>query len=88
MDLPFLVFSVLLCAITCSADKGVKAAKAQSVTLQPWLVGLTAVVGFLLIVFIVLIVYRLRRRNRKGQQDWGYAKTVDIDGGQFKQTSM
>uniref|UniRef100_A0A673CSW4 Uncharacterized protein n=1 Tax=Sphaeramia orbicularis TaxID=375764 RepID=A0A673CSW4_9TELE len=45
----------LLCA--CSGmQTGVRVTVgSQSVTLQPWLVGLTAVVGFLFIVFIVLI---------------------------------
>lgn len=40
------------------------AAESQSVTLQPWLVGLTAVVGFLFIVFTILIIHRLLRKNR------------------------
>uniref|UniRef100_A0A8P4GAR9 Uncharacterized protein n=1 Tax=Dicentrarchus labrax TaxID=13489 RepID=A0A8P4GAR9_DICLA len=54
MNLSFLVLCVLLSA-SCSANK---------VTLQPWLVALTAVVGFLFIVFTILIVRRLLRKNR------------------------
>uniref|UniRef100_A0A3B4ZFZ5 Uncharacterized protein n=1 Tax=Stegastes partitus TaxID=144197 RepID=A0A3B4ZFZ5_9TELE len=49
-----------------------------SVTLQPWLIGLTAVVGFLIIVFAVLIIHRLLKRSRYladtlrlGRQDTG-----------------
>ncbi|KAF3835631.1 hypothetical protein F7725_028189, partial [Dissostichus mawsoni] len=54
----------------CWASRGAKtglraAAGSKSVTLQPWLVGLTAVVGFLFIVFVVLIVHRLLRKNRR-----------------------
>uniref|UniRef100_A0A3P8WUV2 Uncharacterized protein n=1 Tax=Cynoglossus semilaevis TaxID=244447 RepID=A0A3P8WUV2_CYNSE len=45
--------------------KGLKVSTgSRSVTLQPWLVGLTAVVGFLFIVFIIVIVKRLLRKNR------------------------
>lgn len=40
------------------------AAESQSVTHQPWLVGLTAVVGFLFIVFTILIIHRLLKKNR------------------------
>lgn len=31
----------------------------SKVTLQPWLVGLAAVIGFLFLVFVLLIVQRL-----------------------------
>lgn len=43
---------------------GQMARGSQSVTVQPWLVGLTAVVVFLLIVFIILIANRLFRKKR------------------------
>uniref|UniRef100_A0A8C5ECH7 Uncharacterized protein n=1 Tax=Gouania willdenowi TaxID=441366 RepID=A0A8C5ECH7_GOUWI len=42
------------------------AAGAKAGTLQPWLVGLTAVVGFLLIVFVILIIHRLLKNKRFG----------------------
>lgn len=54
------------CVCVCLGVKtGMRvAAGFQSVTLQPWLVGLTAVVGFLLIIFTVLIAFRLLWKNR------------------------
>uniref|UniRef100_A0A8D0A561 Uncharacterized protein n=1 Tax=Sander lucioperca TaxID=283035 RepID=A0A8D0A561_SANLU len=58
MNVCALLLCVLLSASSCSADKA-------GVTLQPWLVGLTAVVGFLFIVFTILIVHRLLRKKRK-----------------------
>ncbi|XP_040895420.1 small integral membrane protein 24 [Toxotes jaculatrix] len=93
MDRSFLVLCVLLSAISCSADKGVQtgmraAAGSKSVTLQPWLVGLTAVVGFLFIVFTILIIHRLLKRNREDKGDWVYDKTLEMEGGDTKQTSL
>ncbi|XP_039985064.1 small integral membrane protein 24 [Xiphias gladius] len=86
MALSFLVLlCVLLSTTCCSANKGVQtgmqvAAGSKSVTLQPWLVGLTAVVGFLFIVFTILIVRRLLRKNREDEEGWDYAKAVEMDG--------
>ncbi|TMS20654.1 small integral membrane protein 24 [Larimichthys crocea] len=108
MNRPFLVLCVLLSAISCSANKGMRtsmraAASSQSVTLQPWLVGLTAVVGFLLILFIILIAHRLLRKNREYEEARSYDnkavkedeearcydnKAVEEDEGDAKQTSL
>ncbi|XP_042271576.1 small integral membrane protein 24 [Thunnus maccoyii] len=93
MILSFLVFCVLLSATSCSAHKGVQtgirvAAGSHSVTLQPWLVGLTAVVGFLFVVFTILIVYRLLRKNREDEEGFSYDKALELDGGDMKQTSL
>ncbi|GAA6231929.1 small integral membrane protein 24 [Lates japonicus] len=93
MDMSFLVLCVLLFATSCSCDKDVQigmrvAAGSQSVTLQPWLVGLTAVVGFLFILFIILIVRRLLRKDREDDDGWDYDKAIEIDGGDTKQTSL
>uniref|UniRef100_A0A669EC42 Uncharacterized protein n=1 Tax=Oreochromis niloticus TaxID=8128 RepID=A0A669EC42_ORENI len=35
----------------------------KPVSLQPWLLGLTAVVGFLLLVFIILVIQRLLKKR-------------------------
>ncbi|KAG7228803.1 hypothetical protein INR49_008581 [Caranx melampygus] len=93
MDLFVLVLCVLLTATSCSANKGVKtglqmARGSQSVTVQPWLVGLTAVVVFLLIVFVILIANRLFRKNRSNEDGWDYEKATELDGGDTKQTSL
>lgn len=93
MNLSFLVASVLLSASSCSANKGVQtgmrvAAGSQSVTLQPWLVGLTAVVGFLFIVFTILIVHRLLRKNWEEEEGLVYDQKAGwMDEGD-KQTSL
>ncbi|KAI7798169.1 small integral membrane protein 24 [Triplophysa rosa] len=52
---------ILMSASICQAKTGGLRASdtTTKVTLQPWLVGLAAVVGFLFIVFVVLIVNRL-----------------------------
>ncbi|KAF3691375.1 Small integral membrane protein 24 Precursor [Channa argus] len=93
MNLCFLVLCLLLFATSCSANKGVHtglkaAAGSQSVTLQPWLVGLTAVVVFLFIVFIALIIRRLVKKKGKDKEGWDYDKAVELDGGDSKQTSL
>ncbi|XP_053177755.1 small integral membrane protein 24 [Scomber japonicus] len=95
MNLSFHVICVLLSAISCSAHEGVRTgiqvpAGSQTVTLQPWLVGLTAVVGFLFIVFTILILRRLLTKDKKDDEEFGYAKTLEMDedGGDTKQTSM
>ncbi|XP_019936391.1 uncharacterized protein [Paralichthys olivaceus] len=92
MDVSFLGLFVLLSVAGCSAEQGVRramkaAAGSQSVTLQPWLVGLSAVVGFLFIVFTILIVRRLLK-NRKVTDGWEYNKTLELEGGNTKQTSL
>ncbi|XP_037624977.1 small integral membrane protein 24 [Sebastes umbrosus] len=94
MNLSFLVLCVLLSASSCSANKGVRtgtrvAAGSQSVTLQPWLVGLTAVVGFLFIVFTILLIHRLLRKNREDEEGLGFDnKALEMDEGDTKQTSL
>jgi len=45
--------------IQCNSGGQRAASDTSKVTLQPWLVGLAAVVGFLFIVFVLLIVQRL-----------------------------
>ncbi|CAK6975035.1 small integral membrane protein 24 [Scomber scombrus] len=66
------------------------AAGTPTVTLQPWLVGLTAVVGFLFIVFTILIVRRLLTKDKEDDEGFGYAKNLEMDedGGDTKQTSL
>ncbi|XP_008333169.1 small integral membrane protein 24 isoform X2 [Cynoglossus semilaevis] len=94
MDVSRFLLCVCVCLLSvnsCSAGKdvhrGLKVSTgSRSVTLQPWLVGLTAVVGFLFIVFIIVIVKRLLRKNR---DEWDYDRTVDSNrAGDDKQTSL
>ncbi|XP_074524000.1 small integral membrane protein 24 [Halichoeres trimaculatus] len=93
MNLFFLVLCGLLTAHS-SANKGVEtgirvAAGSKTVTLQPWLVGLTAVVGFLSIVFIILIVHRLLRKRRGDEDGMDYEhKVVEMADAETKQTSL
>ncbi|KAG7515034.1 hypothetical protein JOB18_048158 [Solea senegalensis] len=67
----------------CGARSNVKAA-----SWTPWLVGLTAVVVFLFIVFTILIVRRLLKKKRPAVS-WDYNRTSELDShSQTKQTSM
>nr|XP_057928416.1 small integral membrane protein 24 isoform X2 [Doryrhamphus excisus] len=92
MIVAFLVLCVLHGAAKCSAHKGARAATgSQSVTLQPWLTGLTAVVVFLFIVFILLIIKRLLKKNRPEENEqedmFGYEnKVVEMDDDDMKET--
>ncbi|CAG5983215.1 unnamed protein product [Menidia menidia] len=81
-----LVLCLLLSATGCSAGKA--AARAGSVTLQPWLVGLSAVVGFLLIVFIIMIAKRLLKKKREDEDGWGYNKSAMVTDSESKITSL
>uniref|UniRef100_A0A3B4VQY4 Uncharacterized protein n=1 Tax=Seriola dumerili TaxID=41447 RepID=A0A3B4VQY4_SERDU len=47
----------------------------HSVTLQPWLVGLTAVVVFLLILFTILVVHRFLKKNRSATHTRAHTHT-------------
>ncbi|XP_053718226.1 small integral membrane protein 24-like [Synchiropus splendidus] len=80
----FLALCTLLCVSTCSAQPGAKAS--HSATLQPWLVGLSAVVGFLCIVFIILIAHRLLKKRSK--DDDYIQQTDDLHDGHYKQTNF
>lgn len=52
---------VCVCA---GVQNGMRAAEgSKPVSLQPWLLGLTAVVGFLLLVFIILVIQRLLKKR-------------------------
>ncbi|KAL6108618.1 smim24 [Pungitius sinensis] len=93
MHLFFLVLCVHLYSSSCSANKGVQtgmrvATRFQSMTLQPWLVGLTAVVGFLFIVFTILIVHRLLKKNGEDDEGLRYNRKADGMDEDDKQTSL
>ncbi|XP_028301172.1 small integral membrane protein 24 [Gouania willdenowi] len=84
-----LVLAVLLSVSDCWATKGLRAAAgAKAGTLQPWLVGLTAVVGFLLIVFVILIIHRLLKNKREEEEGWAYEKSEDPNEDHFRQTNL
>uniref|UniRef100_A0A3Q2WSN3 Uncharacterized protein n=1 Tax=Haplochromis burtoni TaxID=8153 RepID=A0A3Q2WSN3_HAPBU len=57
----------------------------KPVSLQPWLLGLTAVVGFLLLVFIILVIQRLLKKRflcySKDNQTTYYSKFSIVDAG-------
>ncbi|XP_069820626.1 small integral membrane protein 24 isoform X1 [Dendropsophus ebraccatus] len=57
-----------LFVISANAQQGMKQESSSSNTggLQPWLLGLTAMVVFLFIVFILLIVNRVWCKKRRG----------------------
>ncbi|MEQ2195897.1 hypothetical protein XENOCAPTIV_019993, partial [Xenoophorus captivus] len=62
--------------------------RCKSVTLQPWLIGLSAVVGFLGIVFIILILKTLLNRRREAKEKRGYGKSLSLDDVEDKETVM
>ncbi|XP_056320370.1 small integral membrane protein 24 [Danio aesculapii] len=61
---------IILSACVCQAQAGGQRATSDTgkVTLQPWLVGLAAVVGFLFIVFVALIIQRLFFKKDKSEK--------------------
>ncbi|KAF4798485.1 small integral membrane protein 24 [Turdus rufiventris] len=69
--LSVLVLLVLAATTQGQTDTGPK-------VLQPWLIGLTAVVVFLFIVFVVLLVNRLWKLRRHRKED-EYPETLDAD---------
>lgn len=90
---------ILLSASVCQAKTGGLRASdttTTKVTLQPWLVGLAAVVGFLFIVFVVLIVQRLFIKKDKDEmeekeiEELSYKnKAIDLEANEdAKQTSL
>ncbi|XP_077080461.1 small integral membrane protein 24 [Siphateles boraxobius] len=64
-----IVAFIILFVSICQAQAGDQRAASDTskVTLQPWLVGLAAVVGFLFIVFVLLIVQRLFFKKHKDE---------------------
>ncbi|XP_016397750.1 small integral membrane protein 24 [Sinocyclocheilus rhinocerous] len=64
-----IVAFIIISASICQAQAGGQRASSDTakVTLQPWLVGLTAVVVFLFIVFVLLIVKRLFFKKDKDE---------------------
>ncbi|XP_029770006.1 uncharacterized protein LOC112119651 isoform X2 [Terrapene carolina triunguis] len=63
------LFSLLFIASSLAQDGAVQGTTEGSRTLQPWLVGLTAVVVFLFIVVVLMIINRVwcykKRRNEE-----------------------
>ncbi|RXM31549.1 Small integral membrane protein 24 [Acipenser ruthenus] len=62
-------FLLLVSAAAAQQAGRVSESTSGTKTLQPWLVGLIAVVGFLFIVFTLLIVKRLFFQNDKPEGD-------------------
>ncbi|XP_063056295.1 small integral membrane protein 24-like [Engraulis encrasicolus] len=95
----YVLAGTLLALSVCQAQSGgVREAGSSTnppkTRLQPWLIGLAAVVGFLFIVFVVLIAKRLisGREEDEEKQDLENAKKQD-DGssdeeGDVKQTVL
>uniref|UniRef100_A0A8C7PQW3 Uncharacterized protein n=1 Tax=Oncorhynchus mykiss TaxID=8022 RepID=A0A8C7PQW3_ONCMY len=61
----FLVCLLLAVCVNQAQSGGLRLTTSKGGTLQPWLVGLAAVVGFLFIVFVILIVQRLFFKKEK-----------------------
>ncbi|XP_039533512.1 small integral membrane protein 24-like [Pimephales promelas] len=61
----FLILVVSICQAQAGGQRDTS--DTSKVTLQPWLVGLAAVVGFLFIVFVLLIVQRLFFKKDKDE---------------------
>ncbi|TFK02142.1 relaxin-3 receptor 1-like [Platysternon megacephalum] len=63
------LFSLLFIASSQAQDGAVQGTTAGSRTLQPWLVGLTAVVVFLFVIGVLMIINRVwcykKRRNEE-----------------------
>ncbi|XP_030075145.1 small integral membrane protein 24 isoform X2 [Microcaecilia unicolor] len=77
-----LSLGLLLLILSSEAQPG--GAKATTTTgtrtLQPWLVGLTAVVVFLFIVFTLMLVNRLwckKEKRQEGEEDFAKARSKD-----------
>ncbi|KAM3620125.1 uncharacterized protein V6R79_018624 [Siganus canaliculatus] len=72
MKLTVFALLLVLAASSCSADTGGRiAGYTAGGRPQQWLIGLTAVVGFLFIVFVILIAHRLLKKRRAGKRDDG-----------------
>ncbi|XP_056108368.1 small integral membrane protein 24 [Rhinichthys klamathensis goyatoka] len=61
----FIILFVSICQAQAGGQRA--ASDTSKVTLQPWLVGLAAVIGFLFIVFVLLIVQRLFFKKDKDE---------------------
>nr|XP_033809464.1 small integral membrane protein 24 [Geotrypetes seraphini] len=64
-----LSLGLLLLVLSSEAQPGGAKATTGTKTLQPWLVGLTAVVVFLFIVFTLMLANRLWCKKEKRQED-------------------
>ncbi|XP_032638999.1 small integral membrane protein 24 isoform X1 [Chelonoidis abingdonii] len=64
-----LLFSLLFIAVSQAQDGAVQGTTAGSRMLQPWLVGLTAVVVFLFIVVVLMIINRVWRSKKRRNEE-------------------
>ncbi|XP_016327136.1 small integral membrane protein 24 [Sinocyclocheilus anshuiensis] len=90
-----IVAFIIISASICQAQAGGQQASSDTakVTLQPWLVGLTAVVVFLFIVFVLLIVQRLFFKKDKDELEERHSfyenKAADLEANEeTKQTTF
>ncbi|NP_001116743.1 small integral membrane protein 24 precursor [Danio rerio] len=75
---------IILSACIYQAQAGGQRATSDTgkVTLQPWLVGLAAVVGFLFIVFVALIIQRLffkKDKSAEKAEKHGFYENIAAD---------
>nr|XP_048687051.1 small integral membrane protein 24 isoform X2 [Caretta caretta] len=75
------LFSLLFIASSQAQDGAVQGTTAGSRTLQPWLVGLTAVVVFLFIIVMLMIInrvwcYKKRRNEEEPLEEPAQSRTV------------
>ncbi|XP_037105502.1 small integral membrane protein 24-like [Syngnathus acus] len=73
---PFVVLCALQSADQASIHTGVRASPSGSMTLQPWLKGLMAVVVFLFVIFVFLILNRLLGNDRREVEEEGDQEDV------------
>ncbi|KAM3656521.1 small integral membrane protein 24 [Ammospiza maritima maritima] len=68
--------SLLLLLVLASTAQGQTGTGPK--VLQPWLIGLTAVVVFLFVVFVVLLINRLWSLRKKRKEN-GHQETLETD---------
>ncbi|KAM7023749.1 small integral membrane protein 24 [Acridotheres tristis] len=76
MPKPLQPFSLLVLLVLAATTQGQTDTGPK--VLQPWLIGLTAVVVFLFIVFVILLVNRLWNLRRHRKED-DYPETLAAD---------
>ncbi|XP_065103976.1 small integral membrane protein 24 [Paramisgurnus dabryanus] len=72
----FILLSISICQAKTGGHRA-SGTTTSKVTVQPWFIGLAAVVGFLFIVFVLLIAKRLFSKKEKDERE--EKKTEDVN---------
>nr|XP_055023089.1 small integral membrane protein 24 [Misgurnus anguillicaudatus] len=91
----FILLSVSICQAKIGGHRASDTTTTK-VTVQPWFIGLAAVVGFLFIVFVLLIAKRLFSKKDKDEMEGKKTedvnfyenKAVDLEADETKQTTF